>query len=348
MKNKKVILGLSGGVDSTTSAYLLKKQGYDVVGVFFRLFDNNKTEVGLKDSKAMAEAVGIEYEVLDYREEFKKEVIEYFIDEYACGRTPNPCVKCNKFIKWKLLYDKMIELDGDFIATGHYANIATLENGDKTVSMSVDKTKDQTYMLYNLNQDILKHIIFPLSGMEKTKVREIAKEAGLMVAEKRDSQEICFIDDDDYKKFLMENIGDRKILEGNFVDTEGKVLGRHKGLLNYTIGQRKGLNIALGKPMYVVELDTEKNEVVLGEDKDLFKTKLIAKEVNFVSLKNVEEIRLKAKVRYASKPCYTTIKRIDDDTYECTFDEEVRAISKGQSVVFYDEDERLAGGGVIY
>ena len=341
MANKKVVVGLSGGVDSSVAAYLLKEQGYEVIGVNLNVGQGEQ-----KDAKAVAKHLGIEYREYDYREEFKREIMAYFIDEYAAGRTPNPCNMCNRKIKWKCLLEAANELSAEYIATGHYARIDKLEGDRYAVCNSVTATKDQTYALCNLTQEQLSRTIMPIGAYEKDKIRQIAVSIGLPVANKADSQDICFIPDGDYARFIRE-MGNLNIEPGEFVDKSGNVLGTHKGITDYTIGQRKGLNLAMGHPVFVVDIDVDQNRVVIGESEDLFTTRVIAKDFNYMAVGKMEPgDEFIGKIRYAHKGTKCTVINQTEDMVEIEFAEPVRAITPGQNLVLY-KGEYVAGGGVI-
>ncbi|WP_300280026.1 tRNA 2-thiouridine(34) synthase MnmA [Peptacetobacter sp.] len=352
---KKVMLGMSGGVDSSVAAYLLKKQGYDVIGVNMRL-SNDKTEeekrmteATIRDAKSVADKLDIPLHVLDFHKEFKEKVIDNFIKEYSEGRTPNPCIVCNKFIKFGLFFDVAKKFDCDYVATGHYARVVKDEKtGRLMLKKGSSGKKDQTYNLYNIKQEQLSRILLPIGLYEKDEVRSIAKEIGLDVHNKKDSQEICFIKDDDYVRYLKEN-SDINIKSGDFVEKDGNKIGKHKGIINYTIGQRKGLGIAFGKPMFVIDINSKDNVVVLGDNDDLFKKELIINNVNTIpfDFADVEEpFTVEAKVRYSAKPSIAKIYKISDNSARVVFEESQRAITKGQSLVMYDGD-MLVGGGII-
>lgn len=351
---KKVIIGMSGGVDSSVAAYLLKEEGYDVIGIMMKLSDNpdyDENEGGCcslsaaNDARRVADALDIPFYVLNFKKPFKTNVIDYFVDEYFEGRTPNPCVMCNRTVRFSELLRKAKQLGADYIATGHYATI-TKENDRFVLRKSEDDKKDQTYMLYGLTQEHLAHTLMPCGKYPKTEIRAIAEKIGLSVFRKKDSQEICFIPDNDHGNYI-EKYGGREVKPGNFVDRSGKVIGKHKGIIHYTIGQRKGLGIALGKPMFVIDIIPWKNEVVLGDEEHIFKTELIAKDINLIPFEKIEgELRVTAKVRYSAKTAPATVTQLDDNRIKVVFDEKQRAITKGQSVVCYIDD-LVVGGGII-
>lgn len=354
---KRVVIGMSGGVDSSVAAYLLKKQGYEVIGVTMQIWQEEEIDVqeenggccGLSavyDARRVANQLDIPYYVMNFRKEFQKNVIDYFIHEYLEARTPNPCIACNRYVKWEALLKRSMDIGADYIATGHYARVVKLPNGRYTLKQSATLAKDQTYALFNLTQEQLAHTLMPVGDYTKEEIRRIAEEIQLMVANKPDSQEICFVPDDDYAKFIEEETG-KEIPEGNFVDLDGNVLGKHKGIIHYTIGQRKGLGLALGKPVFVVDIKKETNEVVIGDNTDVFAKGLVADRVNFMSIASLEgEMRVRAKVRYNHRGADCTIRMIGDDLIECIFDEPQRAITPGQAVVFY-EDDYVVGGAII-
>lgn len=345
---KKVIVGLSGGVDSSVAAYTLLQQGYDVIGVTMHVWGDVSENVAVKDAKKVAMHLGIPHYVMDFTKEFKQSVVDYFIGEYMSGRTPNPCNMCNRFVKWEALLDKAKEFGAEYVATGHYARIKRLENGRLVVMNSATAIKDQTYALNQLTQEQLAHTIMPIGQYSKDEIRQIAKEAGIPVADKPDSQDICFIPDGDYKAFL-EKYAERKLpSEGNFVNQEGKVLGTHKGITNYTVGQRKGLGIALGKPVFVSAIRPETNEVVISDTGDVFSRELLCNRLNFMAVEDLTKpTEVIAKIRYAHKGSPCTIEKIEEDTVKCTFHEDVRAITPGQSVVFYQNDYVFGGGTIL-
>ena len=338
----KVVIGLSGGVDSSVAAYLLKKEGYDVIGVTMEVYGNEAD--GASEAKKVADSLGIPHYVLDFKDIFKDNVIDYFISDYFKGRTPNPCIICNRFVKWEALLQKSKEFGADFIATGHYANVVKHPVTDR-YTLEMAGSKDQTYALYNLTQEQLKYTLMPVGKYSKDKIRAIAAEIGLDVANKPDSQDICFIPDGDYSKFIREN--SENIEEaGNFVDINGNILGQHKGISNYTIGQRKGLGIALGVPAYVTEIKKDTNEVVIGSNEDLFKTRVLIESYNPVAYEDIEDgMRVQGKLRYAQKKADCTLYK-KGDIVEAVFDEPQRAVTPGQAAVFYDGNY-VVGGGII-
>ena len=357
MGKKKVVVGMSGGVDSSVAAYLLKEQGYEVIGVTMQIWQDEENAVqeenggccglsAVEDARRVARALAIPYYVMNFKKEFKENVIDYFIQEYLEGRTPNPCIACNRYVKWESLLQRSMEIGADYIATGHYAKIAHLDNGRYALEVSEATGKDQTYALYNLTQYQLSHTLMPVGAYEKEEIRKIAEKIGLPVAHKKDSQEICFVPDKDYAGFIETNT-QKKIREGNYVLEDGTVIGRHKGITHYTIGQRKGLNLAMGHPVFVTKIRPETNEVVIGENEDLFKRELICDHINFMAMEDLrEDRRVTAKIRYNHKGAPCTITRVSEDQIKVLFDEPQRAITPGQAVVFY-ENGYVAGGGSI-
>ena len=347
MEKGKVVIGLSGGVDSTVAAYLLKKDGYEVIGVTLDLWESSNGERTIIDAKRVAEKLEIPHHIISLKEEFKDKVVEPFMDCYFKGLTPNPCVICNRGIKFEALLATVNEMGGDYIATGHYARIEKHpETGRLAIKDSATAKKDQTYALYRLSQEQLGAMLLPIGIYEKEEIRKIAEEIDAYIAQKKDSQDICFIPDGDYTSFIMKE--SKGVVEkGDFIDLEGVVLGQHNGLIHYTVGQRKGLGIAFGTPKYVYGLDAKKNQVILCEDKELFQNKLQLGDLANMAVEKFEEgMRFQGKIRYSHKKAWCTIKVIDENTIECIFDEPQRAITPGQSVVLY-HGEFIAGGGII-
>lgn len=354
--NKKVLVGMSGGVDSAMSAYLLLKDGFEPTGVNCRFFDNDdafikdKTCCSLEDSldaRNVAYKLGIPFYVFNFTNEFKEKVIENFVDTYISGATPNPCIQCNKHLKFDKLLRRAQELEMDHVATGHYAIVEFDENcGRYLLKKGADETKDQSYVLYMLTQYQLAHTLFPLGKMRKTQVRALAEELGFANAKKHDSQDICFVPDGDYASFIEKHTG-KAFPFGEFVDTDGNVLGTHKGIIRYTIGQRRGLGLALPAPLYVYKKDVETNRVILSKEDKLFSKHLDACDINLIAYEKLEKpIRVKAKVRYKQPEQWATVTQTDENHFHVEFDEPQRAFAKGQAVVLYDGDI-VVGGGTI-
>lgn len=358
MSGKKVVVGMSGGVDSSVAACLLKSQGYEVIGVTMQIWQDEETErqsenggcCGLSavdDARRVAQALDIPYYVMNFKAEFQSAVIDYFVTEYIQGRTPNPCIACNRYVKWEALLRRSLDIGADFIATGHYARVKQLENGRYCIRMSKTAAKDQTYALYNLTQHQLAHTLMPVGGYTKEEIRRIAREQHLPVAQKPDSQEICFVPDNDYAGFIDRAAGGKVPCSGNFITADGTVLGRHKGITHYTIGQRKGLQLSMGRPVFVTEIRPDTNEVVIGEAEDVFTRELRCNNLNCMAVERFHDgDRFLAKVRYGHKGTMCSVECIGEDSLRCIFEEPVRAVTPGQAVVLY-RDECVAGGGTI-
>ena len=349
MENKKVLLGMSGGVDSSVSALLLKKEGYEPLGITLELFAgssccNINTYI---DAKNVCKTIGIPHFTYNCKEQFKDYVINDFIDCYANCRTPNPCIECNKYMKFGIMWEKAKELGCNYIATGHYAKTEYSEKyGRWVLKKSQAGKKDQSYVLWNIPKELIEHVVFPLADFtDKEQIREIARENDLKVANKPDSEDICFVPDGNYKKFLEVN-SDIKPKKGNIVNSKGEILGKHTGLYNYTIGQRKGLGISYKVPLFVLGFNKEKNEVIVGEEKELYKKEITVTDINLLLVDKIEEtMEVDVKTRYSSKVAKAKIEQ-DGENIKVTFDEPQRAITPGQSAVFYVGDIVLGGGKI--
>lgn len=354
---ESVFLGMSGGVDSSVSALLLQRAGYNVSGVNLRLFHNEDLGEGrektccsladAEDARAVAARLGISFYVFDFSQIFRDTVIADFLSEYEAGRTPNPCVVCNRSVKFGALLQRALTLHGHFLSTGHYARVERDRNtGRWLLKRGVDRSKDQSYFLYMLTQDQLSHILFPLGSLYKTEVREIAEQNGLVNAKKRDSQDICFAPDGDYATFIERTVG-HPSPSGDFVDESGRVLGRHKGFVRYTRGQHKGLGLSVEPPLYVLDKDPATATIRLGPDAALWTRTLTAEKMNWISIPAlVDPIRITAKTRYSQRECFAVAEPLDGGGLRLTFDEPQRAVTPGQAVVLYD-GETVVGGGTI-
>lgn len=355
MMKRKALIAMSGGVDSSVAALLMKEQGYDCIGVTMKLYDNDEIGISrektccslddIEDARSVAFRIGIPYYVVNYKDDFKEKVMDPFVNSYLKGCTPNPCIECNRYLKFEHLYQTAQELGCDVIVTGHYARI-TQEDGGYQLRRALDPTKDQSYVLYSLTQEQLAHTMFPLGELSKDHVREIAQEYELINSAKRDSQDICFVPDGDYKKFMEESY-DIHIGPGQFVGTDGEVLGTHQGYYGYTIGQRKGLGIAAKHPLYVVDILPEKNQVVLGTNEDLFRTTLEAEDFNWILDRDYDGKILQAKIRYRQQAQDAHVKRLENGHVQVKFIEPQRAITRGQAVVVYQDDVVIGGGTIL-
>lgn len=348
-KEKRALIAMSGGVDSSVAAYVMKEAGYDCVGCTMMLNGNTcATEDSVRDARAVCDRLSIPHYVVDYSDYFKEKVIDNFISCYECGRTPNPCIECNRYLKFEKLLEKAEELNCEYVVTGHYAVVEYDESlGRHVLKKAADENKDQSYFLYKLTSEQLSHVKFPLAELTKEETREIAEKQGFINARKRDSQDICFIPDGKYAEFIESN-SDRLYPEGDFIDINGKVLGRHKGIIRYTVGQRKGLGIALNEPMYVKEVNVESNTVMLARDNELFSCELTADNINLTMVDRIDgKMEVTAKIRYRHNPAKAVVSQVSDNKISLIFKEPQRAITKGQAVVLYDGNVVIGGGTIV-
>ena len=352
MKNKKVTVAMSGGIDSAVAALLIKNQGYETVGATMKLCDRmlpdgtDAAEIDVNDAKAICDKLDIPHRVYDLSGEFDSTVIKDFIDTYMRGATPNPCIVCNKHLKFGRLLDLEMQTGADYIATGHYAKIEQNENGRFLLKKAADPKKDQTYMLWSLTQNQLSHALFPLGNMSKVEIREIGAQNGFVNAHKSDSQDICFIPDGDYAAFIENKLG-KQYPQGNYVDENGNILGKHKGMIHYTIGQRKGLGISMNKHIFVIEKNAINNTVTLADEDRLFKNKVVIRNINLIPFDKIEgRIRVEAKIRYSQSQSPAYAEQTGEDEITLTFDTPQRAPARGQSAVMYNGDT-VIGGGII-
>ena len=351
----KALIAMSGGVDSSVAAYLAQQKGYDCTGITLKLFDGDDVERDktccslddIEDARSVCRAIGIPYYVYNCKDSFRENVIDRFIRAYETGATPKPCIDCNRYIKFEKLLRRAEELRFDKVVTGHYAQVAYEESSGRwLLKKAADSSKDQSYVLYALTQEQLRCVYFPLGGMTKQETRALAEPLGLYNAKKRDSQDICFVPDGKYADIIERYTG-KTYPHGDFVDESGRVLGEHKGIIRYTVGQRKGLGLALPAPMYVKAKDLAENKVILCDNASLFSRELTATDINLIAVERIEgAMRVKARVRYNQPEQPATVTQPDEHTLRIVFDEPQRAICKGQAVVLYDNDT-VIGGGVI-
>ena len=353
--NKKAIIAMSGGVDSSVAAFLMKEKGFECIGATMKLYDNDDIGISrektccslddIEDARSVARRLSMPYYVFNFKDEFEEKVINKFISTYETGGTPNPCIDCNRYLKFEKLFQRMRELSYDYVVTGHYARVEE-NDGWFYLKKGLDSTKDQSYVLYSLTQNQLSHILFPLGEYSKSQIRKIAEEQGFLNARKKDSQDICFVPDGDYAGFIEGYTG-KSYPVGNFIDRQGNVLGRHQGIIRYTNGQRKGLGVAFGKPMYVADKDINNNTVTLCTNEELFSSELVAVDFNWLIPNHSKELGCKARVRYNMKEQDAVAYTLDNGDVKVVFDSPQRAITKGQAVVLYDNDTVLGGGTII-
>jgi len=352
----KALIAMSGGVDSSVAAYITKENGYDCIGCTMKLYNNEDAGISkghtccslddVEDARSVAYRLGMPYYVFNFSDDFKEKIICKFIESYESGRTPNPCIDCNRYMKFDKLYERAKTLGCEYVVTGHYARIEKA-GGKFLLKKAVDASKDQSYVLYSMTQDQLAHTLFPLGGLCKSETRDIADKCGFVNAQKPDSQDICFVPDGDYAKIIELHSG-KKYEQGNFIDKDGNVIGTHRGIIHYTIGQRKGLGISASEPLYVCGIDTEKNTVTLGQNGDLFSTALTVGDFNWIAGEAPsEQFKASAKIRYRQKEQPATVYPLDDGSVRIVFDEPQRAITPGQAAVIYEGDTVLGGGTIL-
>ncbi len=355
--SKRAMIAMSGGVDSSVAAYLTIKAGYECTGVTMRLFDNEAIGIeqestccslaDVEDARSVCNELGIPYYVFNFGDTFAKQVIDRFVANYENGRTPNPCIDCNRFLKFERLLKRAQDTNFVFIVTGHYARTSyDPVSGRYLLKRGLDKSKDQSYVLYGMTQEQLKHTLLPLGELTKEEVRNIAREQGFLTAEKDESQDICFVPDHDYGAFIRRYTG-RDVASGDIVNVQGKTLGTHAGIIDFTVGQRKGIGIAASQPLYVVELDPQTDTVVVGSESDLYQNTAIIEDINLISLESIQgELRATAKHRYRSAEKPVIVTQIGTDKLKVVFDEPQKAITKGQALVLYDGDVVIGGGTI--
>lgn len=357
MSSGKALAAMSGGVDSSVAALLVREAGYEVLGVTLKMFSNedaleNPGEKAccslesVEEARSVARRLDIPFYVFNFSEDFRREVMVRFVEAYLCGRTPNPCVDCNRYVKLGKLFRRAGELGAGHVATGHYAQVCR-EGGRWLLKKGLDEDKDQSYFLYTLTQDQLSRLLLPLGGLRKAQVRELAEEAGFANAQRRESQDICFVPDGDYAAFIRRHTG-QDPAPGDFVGTAGQIYGRHKGIIHYTVGQRKGLGLSFPQPMYVCDIRARENQVVLGESGELFSRRLTARDLNLIAVERIDRaLRVRARIRYRHREQDATVVQTGADEMVVEFDQPQRAVTRGQAVVLYDGDVVIGGGTIV-